>query len=123
MSLALIELSGSDILGSIEGGEEVRLPATPAIAKLQAWSKRYDKASLLDNEGELSAIGREMFAWLDDSGWASAWALGSGDRSLEIRARGAGGAEEEALLDAPWELLARPDGPPFAFDEIQLFVV
>jgi hypothetical protein len=123
MSLALIELLGSDILGSIEGGEEVRLPATPAIAKLQAWSKRYDKASLLDNEGELSAIGREMFAWLDESRWASAWALGSGDRGLEIRVQGAGGTEEEALLDAPWELLSRADGPPLAFDDIQLFIV
>jgi tetratricopeptide (TPR) repeat protein len=123
MSLALIELLGSDILGSIEGGEEVRLPAASAIAKLQAWSKRYDKASLLDNEGELSAIGREIFAWLDESGWASAWALGSGDRALEIRVRGAGGVEEEALLDAPWELLSRAEGPPLAFDDIQLFVV
>ena len=45
--MALIELLGFQILGSIEGGEEVRLLATPAIAKLQAWSKRYDKASLL----------------------------------------------------------------------------
>src|ERR1700722_13451376 len=111
MSLALIELLGSDILGSIEGGEEVRLPAAPAIAKLQTWSKRYDEASLYDREGQLSAIGREMFAWLDESGWASAWALGAGDRSLEIRVRGAGGAEEEALLHAPWELLARAKRP------------
>src|SRR5271156_3434260 len=123
MSLALIELLGSDILGSIEGGEEVRLPAASAIAKLQAWAKRYDKASQLDNEGELSAIGGEMFAWLDESGWASAWALGSGDRALEIRVKGAGGAEEEALLDAPWELLSREDGPPLAFDDVQLFIV
>ena len=124
MSSGLIELLGADILASIEGGgEEARFSAEPAIAKLQAWSKRYDKASLLDNEGELSAIGREMFAWLDESGWASAWALGSGDRSLEIRVNGAGGAEEEALLDAPWELLSRADGPPLACDEIQLFIV
>ena len=111
MSSGLIELVGADILASIEGGgDEARFSAEPAIAKLQAWSKRYDKASQLDNEGELSKIGREMFAWLDESGWASAWALGSGDRSLEIRVKGAGGAEEEALLDAPWELLSRPTG-------------
>ena len=123
MSLALIELLGSGILGSIECGEEVRLPAPSAIAKLQAWSKRYDEASLYDREAELSAIGREMFAWLDESGWASAWTLGSGDRNLEIRVKGAGGTEEEALLDAPWELLSRADGPPLAFDDIQLFIV
>jgi hypothetical protein len=36
MSFGLIELFGSDILGSIEGGEEVRLPAAPAIATLSA---------------------------------------------------------------------------------------
>jgi tetratricopeptide (TPR) repeat protein len=123
MSSGLIELVGADILASIEGGDEARFSAEPAIAKLQAWSKRYDKASVLDNEGDLSAIGREMFAWLDESGWASAWALGSGDRNFEIRVKGAGGAEEEALLDAPWELLSRADGPPLAFDEIQLFIV
>jgi len=124
MSSGLIELVGADILASIEGGgDEARFSAELAIAKLQAWSKRYDKASLYDREGELSDIGREMFAWLDESGWASAWALGSGDRNLEIRVKGAGGAEEEALLDAPWELLSRADGPPLAFDEIQLFVV
>src|SRR3984957_14493448 len=112
MSSGLIELLGVDVLASIEGGgDEVRLPAGAGVAKLQEWSKRYDKASNLDNEGELSKIGREMFAWLDESGWASGWALGSGDRSLEIRVKGAGGAEEEALLHAPWELLARAKRP------------
>jgi hypothetical protein len=125
MSSGLIELVRADILASIEGGgAEARFSAEPAIAKLQAWSKRYDKASGLDNEAELSAIGREMFVWLDsEGGWASAWALGPGDRSLEIRVEGRGGADEEALLDAPWELLSRADGPPLAFDDVQLFIV
>jgi len=47
MSSGLIALVGADILASIEGGgDEARFSAEPAIAKLQAWSKRYDKASL-----------------------------------------------------------------------------
>src|SRR5262245_47341288 len=111
MSSGSIELIGGDVFCSIGGGgAENRLALGPALAKLQGWSKRYDDASRRDNEGELSAIGREMFAWLDEAGWGSAWADGSGDRSLEIRVRGRGGAEEEALLDAPWELLSRADG-------------
>jgi hypothetical protein len=112
VSIGLIELIGEDVLFSIVGGgKEVRLPLGPAVVKLRAWSKSYDSASQRDNEGELSTIGREMFAWLDDAGWASAWTSGAGDRSLEIRVQGLGSAEEEALLDAPWELLSGPNGP------------
>ena len=54
MSSGLIELLGADILASFDGGgDEARFSAESAIAKLQAWAKRYDKASGLDNEGEL----------------------------------------------------------------------
>ena len=97
--------------------------AEPALLKLRGWSKRYDVASRKDAESELSAIGGEIFAWLDDGGWASAWANGGGDRSLEIWVQGAGGDDEASLLDAPWELLSRVDGPPLASDDVQLFVV
>ncbi len=124
MSSGVIELAGVDVLCSIEGGgREVRLPAGPALVKLRDWSRRYDVGSRRDDEGELSAIGGEMFAWLDDGGWASAWANGADDRSLEIRVQAVGGEEEVALLDAPWELLSRVDGPPLALDDIQLFIV
>jgi hypothetical protein len=123
VSTGLIELIGGDVFCSISGGgAEVRLPSGPAVAKLQGWSKRYDNASRRDNEGELSAIGREMFDWLDEPGWASAWANALGDRTLEIRVRGIGDESEVALLDAPWELLSRIDGP-LALDDIQLFIV
>jgi hypothetical protein len=123
MSSGLIELRGGDVFCSIVGGNtEVRLPLVPAIEKLCAWSNRYDRASQRDNEHELSAIGREMFAWLDDGGWASSWANGAGDRFLEIQVPGMGSAEEEALLDAPWELLSSADSP-LASDDVRLFIV
>src|SRR5215831_19172581 len=123
MSSGLIELVGRDVLCSIVAGStEVRFPLAPAIAKLRVWSKRYDSASQRDNEHELSAIGREMFAWLDDAGWASSWANGACDRILEIQVPSVGGAEEEALLDAPWKLLSGADSP-LALDDIRLFIV
>jgi len=63
-----------------------------------------------------------MFAWLDEAGWASAWADGPGDRVLEIRAQRRNDARDVALLDAPWELLAR-DGLPLALDATRPFAV
>ena len=68
------------------------------------------------------AIGREMFRWLDEALWASGWADGAGDRELEIRVRRRDDAREVALLDAPWELLARDSGP-LGLDATQLFTV
>jgi hypothetical protein len=122
MSQGLIELVGEDVLCSVVGGAEVRLPYAAAAARLAAWATRYDPAAARDAEGELSAIGQEMFAWLDEAGWASGWADGPGDRALEIRVRRRDDPREVALLDAPWELLARDSGP-LALDETQLFAV
>ena len=68
------------------------------------------------------AIGREMFRWLDEALWASGWADGAGDRELEIRVRRRDDPREVALLDAPWELLARDSGP-LGLDATQLFTV
>ncbi|MCW5704775.1 MAG: CHAT domain-containing protein [Bradyrhizobium sp.] len=51
-----------------------------------------------------------MFDWIDESGWATAWADSSALRRLEIQV---GAVENDAaavLLDAPWELLAREHG-------------
>ena len=59
----------------------------------------------MDNEGELSAIGLEMFTWFNEKGWASAWEEGAGDRMLEIAVSGGRSTVETAPLDAPWELL------------------
>ena len=125
MSAGLIELIGNDILCSIEGVEkEARFAVGEARPKLEVWAQRYDEAVRVDNEGELASIGREMFAWLDGSGWASEWANRVGDdRQLEIKVKGNGAPEEIALLDAPWEVLSFGKTGPLALDELQLFIV
>ena len=69
------------------------------MEQLRGWAKRYDDALRADREGELAAIGSEMFAWLDESGWASAWANGADDRTLEIAVPGDKSFAETALLD------------------------
>ena len=47
-----------------------------------------------------------MFTWLDGSDWASKWANGAGDRTLEVAVGDAGSKAAEALHDLPWEVLA-----------------
>ena len=124
MAAGRIEILGGDVFCSIAGGgREARFPLDEATPKLTDWAQRYDKASERDANDALAAIGREMFDWLDGSGWASAWADALGDdRILEIKVGARPGPNETALLDAPWELLARADGP-IASDALQLFVV
>jgi hypothetical protein len=123
MPQGVIEPAGGEILCSIAGGgREARFSAAEAEAELRQWAKRYDAATCVDNEGELSAIGPEMFTWLDEKGSASAWAEGAGDRRLEIAVSGGRNDVETALLDAPWELLSRTTGP-LALDDVQLFIV
>ena len=102
MPSGLIELVGSDIFCSVAGGgAESRFALADALPRLGQWARRYEAASARDREGDLSAIGQEMFSWLDGAGWASSWASGSGDRELKVRVDSANGAHEAALLDAP----------------------
>ena len=123
MPLGLIELVDTDIICSVAGGgAESRFALADALPRLGQWLRRYETASARDREGDLAAIGQEMFGWLDEAGWASGWIAGSGDRELEVRVDGAGGASEAALLDAPWELLAGREGP-LVLDPLRLFVV
>lgn len=123
MATAWIELRGSDVFCSLQNGSlENRLPIDKALTRLRDWGKRYDLASRRDRENDLLSIGREMFAWLDQAGWASQWCLGAKDRELEIRVPGTGSENEVALLDAPWELLSTERGP-LAQDPLQLFIV
>ncbi len=122
MSVAVIELVGEDVRCSVAGGGDTRLSIAAARQRLEDWASRYDRAAERNLDAELLAIGTEMFGWLDDSGWASAWADGAGDRVLEIRARRRDDPREVTLLDAPWELLAR-DGAALALDRLQLFTV
>ena len=78
MSVAVIELVGEDILCSLAGGGNTRLPIAAAQQRLADWASRYDRAAERNLDRDLLAIGLEMFDWLDGSGWASAWANGSG---------------------------------------------
>ncbi len=90
MAAGQIEILGDDVFCSIAGGgREARFPLTEARPKLADWAKRYDKASERNAEGELAAIGREMYDWLDREGWASAWANALGDdRNLDVKVGG-----------------------------------
>ena len=109
MPRGLIELRGDDLFCVVEGSAEARLSYERSRSRLNSWSSRYDRAAAWDRRADLLAIGREMFAWLDEAGWAGALMGGSGVRELEIRVAGAEDAREAILLDAPWELLARGD--------------
>src|SRR5687768_740363 len=123
MALGWIEIRGTDIYCTApHAGGEARLALDDAAAKLSQWSSRYDEASRDDREDDLVAIGREMFEWLDLSGWASEWASALGERELEIRVGCRGVEEEILLLDAPWEILSDKSGP-LAQDPLQLFNV
>jgi hypothetical protein len=66
MSQGLIELVGDDVLCSVAGGGETRLPYAAAADRLAAWAASYDAAAARDAEAELLAIG-----WLDEALWAS----------------------------------------------------
>lgn len=123
MAKATIELRGSDIVCSpAYGGTELRFALGDHRDRLLEWAKRYESSVHSGNEELLRELGREMFAFLDASGWASAWARKAGDRILEIQVRGSNADQEAVLLDAPWELLATADGP-LAQHSVQLFVV
>lgn len=119
MTRALVSLIGSDVRFSGHGLDETCAPVEQAAVLLRGWSERYDRASARDDEGELLAIGREMFARLCDAGFGAG---GAGDREFKIAI--GGGAEPSvaaARLDAPWELLATNRGP-LAADDLQPFV-
>ena len=120
---AHIEHIGADLLCRAKSAPaELRIPGDQALGQLKEWAKRYAAAVRHDGEAELLAIGREMFAWLDSNGWASAWAKSTGPRALEIQVDDLDEALAQAMLDAPWELLAHRNGY-LADDGIQIFEV
>ena len=119
---ASIRILGTDLLCRSQDSThpESRLDGSGALPALQGWAARYDIACRRGDDAALLAIGRELFEWLDPSGWAGAWARGGGPRQLEIRVSGVDSPLALALLDAPWELLALPEGH-LADDSVQLF--
>ncbi|WP_321533171.1 CHAT domain-containing protein [uncultured Desulfuromonas sp.] len=120
---AIINHFGADLLCRSEARPaEVRIPGEQALPALEDWASRYDAAVRRGGEEELLAIGRDMFNWIDSSGWASAWAKAPGPRFLELQIDDLGEPLAQALLDAPWELLASP-ASYLADDGVQIFEV
>ncbi len=105
---ACITLNGNDIFGRSEARthNEVRIPISPeTLTRLKEWSRQYDRALLAKEPAMLLTIGSEIFAWMDNGGWASQWAHGSGDRILEIAMDDPVSDTATPLLDLPWEIL------------------
>ncbi|AGA90192.1 hypothetical protein Thimo_1398 [Thioflavicoccus mobilis 8321] len=109
---ATIEHYGSDLLCRSPNTRpaELRLAGDAARPRLEDWAQRYERAVRRDDADALLAIGRELFDWLDATGWVSAWAAATGPRALEIRVADPAEPLAQALLDAPWELLANRAG-------------
>ena len=123
---ARITIVGNDILcsrGAARAGEETRIALTgETLARLTGWAERYGRIVRTGDPSPLLALGLEIFAWLDQGGWASGWARGTGDRVLEVAVEDPGTEAAAALLDLPWETLAR-EGGFLAADPGQTLVV
>jgi tetratricopeptide (TPR) repeat protein len=123
---ARISIIGTDILCESERDEHAsdsRIPLTDdMLTSLKGYTQQYENAVGLDDPSLISALGATMFDWLDKGGWASRWVKGSGDRVLEIAVDNPEDDTASALLDMPWETLAR-NGDFLAADPIQSFVV
>ena len=116
-----LEIRGERVYRRLDGGEGAS--ASGSAGELETWAERYDRATVSGAEGVLSTIGGEIFAWLDEDGFAAEWAV-SPYPELEIRVDPA--TEDArltgALLGVPWELVA-PDGIFLAADPDRLFTV
>ncbi|MEW5735218.1 MAG: CHAT domain-containing protein [Thermodesulfobacteriota bacterium] len=119
---ALVTIRGSDVFATASGHEcRVELNAD-SLAKMQSLAARYRKSVLLHDSSLLLGLGTELFAWLDASGWASAWAKGGGNRVLRVHVKDPDSQGGAALLDLPWEILAW-NKDFLAADPAQAFVV
>ena len=119
---ARLSILASDIHCVCEGAEH-RIPLTGAsLETMAAWTEQYRHAVRFHDPEPLMSTGAALFAWLDTGGWATRWANAPGERTLEIAVQECGSAASKALLDLPWELLAR-DGDFLAADASQPFVV
>ena len=72
---AVIRLTDGDVLaqsfiGTTPHGE-YRCPGNAARKELLACAAAYDLAARYDQQSELYAIGRRLYDWLDQAGWAS----------------------------------------------------
>jgi hypothetical protein len=122
----LISIIGGDLLCERVGvtpAALVRISLTDAtLTQWQQWSSEYHHAVRSNDPPALFALGRRIFAWLDETQWATEWATGAGPRLLEIAVNEVESATATALLDLPWEIMAQ--GQDFlASDPAQPFVV
>jgi hypothetical protein len=104
---AHVTLVGTDVICRLDS-DEVRLPISePVCELLEGWESRY-RATIEHDEpiGSLTEIGREMFGWIDGSGWAARWRDSPGARWLEIAVDSHEDRRARLLLDLPWEILA-----------------
>jgi phosphopentomutase len=108
---ARISIYGSDLLcvtGALGQRSEVRLPLDQlTLSSLNHWKGQYQKAVRHYDPAGLLALGMEIFGWIDQGGWATGWLQGTGERQLEISVDSPASAAAAALLDLPWEVLAR----------------
>ncbi len=123
---ARISIIGTDVLCEYDRAgriEDVRIPLTDeTLKRLDEWNRQYRRAVRSGDPDPLLGLGAGMFDWLDETGWASRWARGTGVRVLEIAVDDVEHESSRALLDLPWETLAR--GKDFlAADQVQPFVV
>ena len=119
---ARISLIGNDVLCESNDQSTRRALDAAAREQLTAWTTDYRAATVRHDPASLVDVGSELFAWLDEDGWASAWARGVGDRVLEIAVDDLLDATAAALLDLPWETLFYANDF-LAGDPNQLFVV
>lgn len=116
-----IKVVGSSV--RLSGPARAELPLTEQVrADWDAWSSTYRDAVSSGDPTSLISVGRELFAWLDTTGWATTWHAATGPRELEIAADLPETADQSALLSLPWELLAK-DVEHLAADRIQPYVV
>jgi hypothetical protein len=124
--IGLISMLGSDILCETVGGRPstpVRIPLTTAtVTQWRQWSDEYRHAVSTDDPPMLFRLGKQIFAWLNEAQWATAWAKAPGPRLLEIGVDETESPAAAALLSLPWELLAQAHDF-LAGDPAQPFVV
>ena len=89
------------------------------LTLLESWAGRYAKSVETGDQDRVRDIGREMLQWLNQGSVLSNW-LSDSRRELEI-ALTIGDENANALLAAPWEVLADENGF-LAEDRMKLFL-
>ncbi|MEQ5869124.1 CHAT domain-containing protein [Sagittula sp. NFXS13] len=119
--LLTLEIRDLQIWRHIDGRSDA-LPDSRKVGHvsiLDNWTRRYAKAVEVGDQSSILLVGREMLAWLDVGGALAGW-LDANRRGLEILGAGVGEVTD-ALLAAPWEVLADDNGF-LAEDRMKVFL-